>query len=34
VTRPFFDVTRDSPDAEWVAEAPRHPVFRLRGPVP
>lgn len=30
VTRPFFDVSLDSPDAEWVAEAPRHPVFRLR----
>jgi deazaflavin-dependent oxidoreductase (nitroreductase family) len=30
VTRPFFDVTGDSPDADWLAEAPRHPVFRLR----
>jgi deazaflavin-dependent oxidoreductase (nitroreductase family) len=29
VTRPFFDVTVDSPDADWLAEAPRHPVFRL-----
>jgi hypothetical protein len=29
VTRPFFDVTLDSPDEEWAAEAPRHPVFRL-----
>jgi deazaflavin-dependent oxidoreductase (nitroreductase family) len=29
VTRPFFDVTLESPDADWVAEAPRHPVFRL-----
>jgi deazaflavin-dependent oxidoreductase (nitroreductase family) len=29
VTRPFFDVSLDSPDAEWLAEAPRHPVFRL-----
>ena len=29
VTRPFFDVTPPSPDREWVAEAPRHPVFRL-----
>jgi deazaflavin-dependent oxidoreductase (nitroreductase family) len=30
VTRPLFDVSLDSPDAEWLAEAPRHPVFRLR----
>lgn len=30
VTRPFFDVSLDSPVEEWVAEAPRHPVFRLR----
>ena len=30
VTRPFFDVSTDSPDEDWVAEAPRHPVFRLR----
>jgi deazaflavin-dependent oxidoreductase (nitroreductase family) len=29
VTRPFFDVTLDSSDADWLAEAPRHPVFRL-----
>jgi deazaflavin-dependent oxidoreductase (nitroreductase family) len=29
VTRPFFDVTLDSPEQEWLAEAPRHPVFRL-----
>lgn len=33
VTRPFFDVTLDSSDAEWLAEAPRHPVFRVGGPV-
>jgi hypothetical protein len=27
----FFDgVTPDSSDAEWAAEAPRHPVFALR----
>ena len=32
VTRPFFDVTLDSPDADWLAEAPCHPVFRLRVP--
>jgi len=30
VTRPFFDVTLDSPHDEWVGEAPRHPVFVLR----
>ncbi len=29
VTRPFFHVTLASQDAEWLAEAPRHPVFRL-----
>ena len=29
VTRPFFDVSLDSSDGEWLAEAPRHPVFRL-----
>jgi deazaflavin-dependent oxidoreductase (nitroreductase family) len=29
VTRPFFDVTLDSSDEEWLAEAPNHPVFRL-----
>jgi deazaflavin-dependent oxidoreductase (nitroreductase family) len=28
-TRPFFDVKADSADAEWLAEAPSHPVFRL-----
>ncbi len=31
VTRPFFDVSLDSSDEEWLAEAPRHPVFRLIG---
>lgn len=30
VTRPFFDVTLDSPDPAWLEEAPRHPVFALR----
>jgi deazaflavin-dependent oxidoreductase (nitroreductase family) len=30
VTRPFFDVSLDSPDDDWLAEAPRHPVFALR----
>lgn len=29
VTRPFFGVTPESPEAEWLDEAPRHPVFRL-----
>ena len=29
VTRPFFDVGLDSSDEAWLAEAPRHPVFRL-----
>ena len=29
VTRPFFDVTLDSSPEEWLADAPRHPVFRL-----
>ena len=29
VTRPFFGVSLDSSDAEWLAEAPRHPVFVL-----
>jgi len=30
VTRPFFDVTLSSSDEEWLAEAPRHPVFSLK----
>ena len=29
VTRPFFEVGSDSPNEAWLAEAPRHPVFRL-----
>ena len=29
VTRPFFDVSLESSDEAWLAEAPRHPVFRL-----
>jgi deazaflavin-dependent oxidoreductase (nitroreductase family) len=32
VTRPFFGVTLESSAEEWLAEAPRHPVFRLRVP--
>lgn len=31
-TRPFFDVSLDSPHEAWLAESPRHPVFRLRVP--
>ena len=30
VTRPFFDATLASSDEEWLAEASRHPVFRLK----
>ena len=30
VTTRFFAVTLDSPDEAWLAEAPRHPVFRIR----
>lgn len=29
VTRPFFDVSLDSPDEDWLDEARGHPVFRL-----
>jgi deazaflavin-dependent oxidoreductase (nitroreductase family) len=29
VTRPFFDVSLASTSEEWLAEAPRHPVFEL-----
>ncbi len=29
VTRPFFDVDLSSSEDEWLADAPRHPVFRL-----
>jgi len=29
VTRSLFDVSLDSPLDAWLAEAPRHPVFRL-----
>jgi hypothetical protein len=29
VTRSFFAVTLRSSDDEWLADAPRHPVFRL-----
>ena len=30
VTRPFFAVTLRSSHEEWLADAPRHPVFALR----
>jgi deazaflavin-dependent oxidoreductase (nitroreductase family) len=30
VVRPYFDVAPDSPLEEFVAEASRHPVFRLQ----
>ncbi|MEV8564480.1 nitroreductase/quinone reductase family protein [Streptomyces sp. NPDC051322] len=29
VTRPYFDITADSPDSAVIAESVRHPVFRL-----
>jgi deazaflavin-dependent oxidoreductase (nitroreductase family) len=29
VTRPFFDVTLGSPREDWLAEAARHPAFRI-----
>ena len=32
VTRSLFDVTLEATHDEWLAEAPRHPVFRLRTP--
>ncbi len=32
ITRPFFDVTPDSPLDAFRAEASRHPVFRIPGP--
>jgi hypothetical protein len=30
ITRLFFDATPDAPFEAFVAEAPRHPVFRIR----
>ena len=32
ITRPYFDARPESPAEAFVAEAPRHPVFRIRGP--
>ena len=29
ITRPYFDVTPDSPQDAFVAEAAKHPVFRI-----
>ena len=29
VTHPYFGVSRSSSAEDWLAEAPRHPVFRL-----
>jgi deazaflavin-dependent oxidoreductase (nitroreductase family) len=34
VTRPFFGASLDSSEAEWLAEAPRHPVFLLARDTP
>jgi deazaflavin-dependent oxidoreductase (nitroreductase family) len=31
ITRPFFGARWDAPVAEFVAEAPHHPVFRIVG---
>jgi len=31
VVGPYFDVRPDDPDAAFVAEAPRHPVFLISG---
>jgi len=33
VVGPYFDVTPASPDASFIAEAPRHPVFLLTKPL-
>ena len=30
ITRPYFNVAVDSPPKAFLAEAPRHPVFRVR----
>ncbi len=31
ITRPYFDAKPDSPLEAFIAEAPRHPVFLLKG---
>ncbi|HZS88643.1 MAG TPA: hypothetical protein VFE42_14310 [Chloroflexota bacterium] len=33
IVRPYFDVTPDAPLTAFAAEALRHPVFRVVGPV-
>jgi hypothetical protein len=30
ITAPYFDAKKDDPVEQFVAEADRHPVFRLR----
>lgn len=32
IVRPYFDVTPDSPEEDFIAEAPRHPVCRIVEP--
>ena len=32
IVRPYFDARPDDPPEAFVAEAPRHPVFRIVGP--
>ncbi len=32
ITRRFFDATHQSPLEDFIAEAPRHPVFRIADP--
>ena len=34
LTSPFFDVKANAPVEAFIAEAPRHPVFRLGSPEP
>jgi len=34
ITRPFFNVTPESASEDFIAEAPRHPVFRIEHSVP
>ena len=32
LVRPYFDVAPEAPEADFAAEASRHPVFRIGGP--
>ncbi len=32
IVRPYFDVTTESSTEDFIREAPRHPVFLIRGP--